>query len=155
MLLRLWWNAERSIADCGQAYPLCNRGVERLRLAKFSSQQRWTTTSNYRQRAFLIKRQTTQRMMRNRMMKTMAALTGRNSRAVFHGWLTRSVLTSCVSSSGSSNRPFIPKRGEKEYEPSGQSGTLLQQHRLERGRSAMFAALDVERTVSKCVANFD
>lgn len=53
--------------------------------------------------------------------------------------------------SGPSNRPFIPKRGEKEYEPTGQSGTLLQQHRLENMRSAMFAALDVERTVSKCV----
>ncbi|KLO14783.1 hypothetical protein SCHPADRAFT_825698 [Schizopora paradoxa] len=56
--------------------------------------------------------------------------------------------------SGSSSRPFIPKRGEKEYEPSGQSGTLLQQHRLERGRSAMFAALDVERTVSNKAVSY-
>lgn len=53
---------------------------------------------------------------------------------------------------GSSNtvtKPVIPKRGEKEYEPSGDKGTDLQQYKLDRIRDAMFSALDVERTISR------
>ncbi|EJD55646.1 hypothetical protein AURDEDRAFT_78886 [Auricularia subglabra TFB-10046 SS5] len=38
-------------------------------------------------------------------------------------------------------RAFIPKRGEKEYEPRAASGTSLQQHLLERSRNAMFDAI--------------
>ena len=58
--------------------------------------------------------------------------------------------------SSAANKPAIPKRGDKEFEPSGGVegggvGTNLQQHKLERIRDAMFSALDVERTVSRCV----
>lgn len=58
--------------------------------------------------------------------------------------------------SSSSSKPAIPKRGDKEFEPvggvdGGGTGTNLQQHKLERVRAAMFSALDVERTVSRCV----
>lgn len=38
-------------------------------------------------------------------------------------------------------RAFIPKRGEKEYEPRAATGTSLQQHLLERSRKAMFDAI--------------
>ncbi|TDL23168.1 hypothetical protein BD410DRAFT_768992 [Rickenella mellea] len=51
--------------------------------------------------------------------------------------------------SGSSKfsvRPVIPKRGEKDFEPS--EGSALQQHMLGQMRSAMFDALNVPRTAS-------
>ncbi|PPQ75623.1 hypothetical protein CVT26_001579 [Gymnopilus dilepis] len=47
-----------------------------------------------------------------------------------------------------SARPVIPKRGEKEFEPRGAGGTNLQQHVLERSRSAMFQTLRSTRTIS-------
>ncbi|THH03352.1 hypothetical protein EW145_g6327 [Phellinidium pouzarii] len=56
---------------------------------------------------------------------------------------------SAMASASDVNKPFIPKRGEKEFEPSGEAGTSLQQHKLEQMRAAMFSALDVERTVSR------
>lgn len=57
--------------------------------------------------------------------------------------------------SSATSRPFIPKRGDKEFEPAGQpgSGSSLQQHKLERVRNAMFSALDVQRTVSSKVVS--
>ncbi|KAL5512774.1 hypothetical protein ACEPAG_3040 [Sanghuangporus baumii] len=63
------------------------------------------------------------------------------------------------SNSTSSSKAIIPKRGDKEHEPTGGSdgggkGTSLQQHKLERAREAMFSALDVERTVSSKVASY-
>ncbi|KAI5117358.1 hypothetical protein M0805_002472 [Coniferiporia weirii] len=58
-----------------------------------------------------------------------------------------------LASAGPSN-PFIPKRGDKEFEPANGAGTNLQQHKLERVRAAMFSALDVERTVSSKVASY-
>ncbi|KAL5482833.1 SEN54 [Sanghuangporus weigelae] len=63
------------------------------------------------------------------------------------------------SSSTSSSKAIIPKRGDKEFEPTGGSdgggkGTNLQQHKLERVREAMFSALDIERTVSSKVASY-
>lgn len=51
----------------------------------------------------------------------------------------------------SAARPVIPKRGDKEFEPSKQGGSGLQQHILQRARSAMFEALRATRTISKCV----
>ncbi|PPQ64161.1 hypothetical protein CVT24_008796 [Panaeolus cyanescens] len=47
-----------------------------------------------------------------------------------------------------SARPVIPKRGEKEFEPRGAGGTNLQQHVLDRSRSAMFETLKSQRTIS-------
>ncbi|KAF9777543.1 tRNA-splicing endonuclease subunit sen54 N-term-domain-containing protein [Thelephora terrestris] len=44
------------------------------------------------------------------------------------------------------SRPVIPKRGDKEYEPT--SGSNLQKHYLERARDAMFDTLRAERTIS-------
>ncbi|PAV17489.1 Aldo keto reductase [Pyrrhoderma noxium] len=62
------------------------------------------------------------------------------------------------ASSSSSNKPVIPKRGEKEFEPTrggsvnentkNLKGSNLQQYKLERARLAMFGAIDVERTAS-------
>ncbi|KAF8879080.1 hypothetical protein CPB84DRAFT_1793589 [Gymnopilus junonius] len=48
-----------------------------------------------------------------------------------------------------SARPVIPKRGEKEFEPRGAGGTNLQQHVLDRARSAMFQTLRSTRTISR------
>ncbi|KAJ3777072.1 tRNA-splicing endonuclease subunit sen54 N-term-domain-containing protein [Lentinula raphanica] len=45
-------------------------------------------------------------------------------------------------------RPVIPKRGDKEYEPSKKGGSGLQQHILQRSRNAMFEALRADRTIS-------
>ncbi|KAJ4484407.1 tRNA-splicing endonuclease subunit sen54 N-term-domain-containing protein [Lentinula edodes] len=45
-------------------------------------------------------------------------------------------------------RPVIPKRGDKEFEPSKQGGSGLQQHILQRARNAMFEALRADRTIS-------
>lgn len=51
-------------------------------------------------------------------------------------------------------RPIIPKRGEKYFEPVGgpsalpNSGSGLQQHMLDKARSAMYSALKAERGVS-------
>ncbi|KAK7031218.1 tRNA-splicing endonuclease subunit sen54 [Paramarasmius palmivorus] len=47
-----------------------------------------------------------------------------------------------------SARPVIPKRGEKEFEPSGEGGSNLQQFILNRARNAMFEALRTTRTIS-------
>ncbi|KAG7096430.1 hypothetical protein E1B28_003867 [Marasmius oreades] len=48
-----------------------------------------------------------------------------------------------------SARPIIPKRGEKEFEPSVEGGSNLQQHILNRSRNAMFDALKATRTISQ------
>ncbi|KAG9018633.1 tRNA-splicing endonuclease subunit sen54 [Tulasnella sp. 427] len=51
-------------------------------------------------------------------------------------------------------RPVIPKRGEKHFEPVGgpsalpNSGSGLQQHMLDKARSAMYGALKAERGIS-------
>ncbi|KAJ3513120.1 hypothetical protein NLJ89_g3134 [Agrocybe chaxingu] len=47
-----------------------------------------------------------------------------------------------------SQRPVIPKRGEKEFEPRVAGGTNLQQHVLDRSRNAMFETLRATRTTS-------
>ncbi|PCH39798.1 hypothetical protein WOLCODRAFT_66993 [Wolfiporia cocos MD-104 SS10] len=49
---------------------------------------------------------------------------------------------------GSISRPVIPKRGEKEFEPSTAGGSGLQRHVLDRARSAMLDALSAPRTIS-------
>ncbi|KAF9259871.1 hypothetical protein L218DRAFT_873589 [Marasmius fiardii PR-910] len=48
-----------------------------------------------------------------------------------------------------SARPVIPKRGEKEFEPSAEGGSNLQQFILNRSRNAMFDALSATRTISQ------
>lgn len=40
-----------------------------------------------------------------------------------------------------SDRPVIPKRGEKDFEPSTAGGSSLQVHYLDRARSAMLDVL--------------
>ncbi|RDX53448.1 hypothetical protein OH76DRAFT_1343370 [Lentinus brumalis] len=45
-------------------------------------------------------------------------------------------------------RPVIPKRGEKDFEPTAQGGSGLQRHVLDRSRSAMLEALKATRTIS-------
>ena len=62
-------------------------------------------------------------------------------------------LSLLVSSSSTAGRPVIPKRGDKEYEPTGDRGTDLQQYKLDRVRDAMLNALDVERTISRSASN--
>ncbi|KAK7465282.1 tRNA-splicing endonuclease subunit sen54 [Stygiomarasmius scandens] len=47
-----------------------------------------------------------------------------------------------------SSRPVIPKRGEKEFEPSIEGGSNLQQHILQRSRNAMFEALRATRSTA-------
>ena len=47
------------------------------------------------------------------------------------------------------SRPVIPKRGEKDFEPSVQGGSGYQRHVLDNKRKAMFQALDVERNTSR------
>ncbi|THH20607.1 hypothetical protein EW146_g806 [Bondarzewia mesenterica] len=47
---------------------------------------------------------------------------------------------------GITARPLIPKRGEKDFEPAQGSG--LQQHNLDRARTAMFDALRATRAIS-------
>ncbi|KAH8104966.1 tRNA-splicing endonuclease subunit sen54 N-term-domain-containing protein [Phellopilus nigrolimitatus] len=77
-------------------------------------------------------------------------------------WTRLSALASASARANSANRPVIPKRGEKEFEPVGGvsgsgargTGTDLQQHKLERVRAAMFSALDVERRVSSKVVSY-
>ncbi|KAH9912847.1 tRNA-splicing endonuclease subunit sen54 N-term-domain-containing protein [Epithele typhae] len=46
------------------------------------------------------------------------------------------------------SRPVIPKRGEKDFEPSAQGGSNLQKHVLDRSRGAMLDALKATRTIS-------
>lgn len=46
-------------------------------------------------------------------------------------------------------KPFIPKRGEKDYEPRP-TGSSLQQHMLEKSRAAMFDAIGSARGVNRC-----
>ncbi|KAK1230057.1 tRNA-splicing endonuclease subunit sen54 [Marasmius sp. AFHP31] len=46
-------------------------------------------------------------------------------------------------------RPVIPKRGEKEFEPSAEGGSNLQQFILNRSRNAMFDALRAVRSISQ------
>lgn len=50
------------------------------------------------------------------------------------------------------NRPIIPRRGEKEFEPAPGGGSGLQIHVLDRARSAMFDALRATRSTSRCVS---
>ncbi|KAH9936421.1 tRNA-splicing endonuclease subunit sen54 N-term-domain-containing protein [Fomitopsis serialis] len=45
-------------------------------------------------------------------------------------------------------RPFIPKRGEKDFEPTTAGGSGLQRHVLDRSRHAMLEALSAPRTIS-------
>ncbi|KAF8272210.1 tRNA-splicing endonuclease subunit sen54 N-term-domain-containing protein [Lactarius quietus] len=45
-------------------------------------------------------------------------------------------------------RPMIPKRGEKDFEPTNGGGSGLQRHNLERARLAMFDALRSTRAIS-------
>ncbi|KAM5535011.1 hypothetical protein V8D89_011384 [Ganoderma adspersum] len=45
-------------------------------------------------------------------------------------------------------RPVIPKRGEKDFEPTAHGGSGLQRHVLDRSRSAMLEALKATRTIS-------
>lgn len=47
------------------------------------------------------------------------------------------------------SRPVIPKRGEKDFEPSVQGGSGYQRHILDNKRKAMFQALGVERNTSR------
>ncbi|KAI5997002.1 tRNA-splicing endonuclease subunit sen54 N-term-domain-containing protein [Pisolithus albus] len=58
--------------------------------------------------------------------------------------LTKHVLT----------RPVIPKRGEKDFEPSHGRGSDLQLHVLDRARVAMFETLRAERGVSSRSASY-
>jgi hypothetical protein len=46
-------------------------------------------------------------------------------------------------------RPVIPKRGEKDFEPSAGGGSGLQIHVLDRARSAMFDALKATPSTSR------
>ena len=46
-------------------------------------------------------------------------------------------------------RPVIPKRGEKDFEPTSGGGSGLQRHNLERARLAMFDALRSTRAISR------
>ncbi|KAG8955231.1 tRNA-splicing endonuclease subunit sen54 [Tulasnella sp. 419] len=51
------------------------------------------------------------------------------------------------------DKPIIPKRGEKDFEPTGgpslhATGSNLQSHALNRARDAMYSALQVERGIS-------
>ncbi|TBU29977.1 tRNA-splicing endonuclease subunit sen54 N-term-domain-containing protein [Dichomitus squalens] len=48
----------------------------------------------------------------------------------------------------STARPVIPKRGEKDFEPTTHGGSGLQRHVLDRSRSAMLEALKATRTIS-------
>ncbi|KAG5220938.1 tRNA-splicing endonuclease [Salix suchowensis] len=52
------------------------------------------------------------------------------------------------------NRPIIPRRGEKEFEPAPGGGSGLQIHVLDRARSAMFDALRATRSTSRVSASF-
>ncbi|KZP23306.1 hypothetical protein FIBSPDRAFT_930627 [Athelia psychrophila] len=45
-------------------------------------------------------------------------------------------------------RPVIPKRGEKDFEPSVEGGSGLQLHVLDRARAAMLEALKADRNTS-------
>ena len=54
-----------------------------------------------------------------------------------------------LSLGNSAARPVIPKRGEKDFEPTNGSGSGLQRHNLERARSAMFDALRSTRAISR------
>ncbi|THV06536.1 hypothetical protein K435DRAFT_743639 [Dendrothele bispora CBS 962.96] len=51
-----------------------------------------------------------------------------------------------------SARPVIPKRGEKEFEPSVEGGSNLQQHILQRSRNAMFETLRTTRSTVKSIS---
>ncbi|KAG8979532.1 tRNA-splicing endonuclease subunit sen54 [Tulasnella sp. 425] len=57
-------------------------------------------------------------------------------------------------------RPIIPKRGEKYFEPVGgpsalpNSGSGLQQHMLDKARSAMYSALKAERGISSKTVSY-
>jgi tRNA-splicing endonuclease subunit Sen54 len=46
-------------------------------------------------------------------------------------------------------RPVIPKRGEKDFEPTNGGGSGLQRHNLGRARLAMFDALRSTRAISR------
>ena len=48
------------------------------------------------------------------------------------------------------NRPVIPKRGEKDFEPRA-GGSNLQAHNLERARGAMFGVLKATRSIQRCI----
>lgn len=51
-------------------------------------------------------------------------------------------------------RPVIPKRGEKDFEPTNGGGSGLQLHVLDRSRGAMFDALRAERSISRSASLF-
>jgi len=81
--------------------------------------------------------------------KRKAASTGQSFRefSVFHPSDAVSILCSAFRLGPSASRPVIPKRGDKEYEPTSESN--LQKYNLGRARVAMFDALRAERTISK------
>lgn len=56
-----------------------------------------------------------------------------------------------ITSSAPSARSFIPKRGEKDFEPTAAGGSGLQRHVLDRSRHAMLEALSAPRTISRSV----
>ncbi|GJJ15884.1 hypothetical protein Clacol_010162 [Clathrus columnatus] len=57
-------------------------------------------------------------------------------------------LKAFASTSSSSSKPSLPKRGDKEFEPSNGGPSSLQSHTLDRARDAMFSALQTERGIS-------
>ncbi|KAG8888234.1 tRNA-splicing endonuclease subunit sen54 [Tulasnella sp. 332] len=58
------------------------------------------------------------------------------------------------------DRPVIPKRGEKDYEPTGgpstqtNAGSNLQKHSLDRARDAMYSALTANRGISSKTVSY-
>lgn len=62
----------------------------------------------------------------------------------------RSIISS-ITCCRSISRPIIPKRGEKDFEPTIHGGSGLQRHVLDRKRRAMLDALGVERNTSRQV----
>ncbi|KAG8985017.1 tRNA-splicing endonuclease subunit sen54 [Tulasnella sp. JGI-2019a] len=65
-----------------------------------------------------------------------------------------------VSQNVSIDRPIIPKRGEKDYEPTGgpskyqNTGSNLQKHSLDRARDAMYTALTANRGISSKTVSY-
>ncbi|KAG9315968.1 tRNA-splicing endonuclease subunit sen54 N-term-domain-containing protein [Chiua virens] len=55
---------------------------------------------------------------------------------------------------GAAARPIIPKRGEKDFEPTPGGGSGLQLHVLDRSRDAMFDTLRANRTISSKTASY-
>ena len=80
----------------------------------------------------------------------MALSTGVNCRMWAVLTLTNS-LTFKSFISAAPGRPVIPKRGEKDFEPSVEGGSGLQLHVLDRARASMLEALKAARNTSRFV----